>query len=161
MNALDLNLVCKLPPGVVIVPFIEEHLIRFVINQPDLNGHDRDELRHRILMQTKEGKAVSVIERGKTIGIFGSNSIWKGLDEGWFLVDEAVRRYGIAMTKVAKKWIELKFQKDSLNRLQITVRCDDVRAHKWAKCLGFSDDGVMRRFGPDGSDFYLMSIVKD
>ena len=161
MRALDLNLVCKLPPGVVIVPFLTEHVLKFAISQPDLEGHDKEELKERIIAQAQQGQAISVIERGKTLGIFGSTPIWKGLDEGWFLVDEAVRRYGIAMTKVAKKWIALKFQKDSLNRLQITVRCDDIRAEKWAKCLGFQTDGVMRRFGPDGSDFFLMSIVKD
>ena len=161
MNPLDLNLVCKLPPGVVIVPFMREHLNNFVLNQPDLQGHDESELRNRIMLQAEGGQAITVIQRKKTLGIFGSSPIWTGLEEGWFLVDEVVRRYGIAMTKVAKKWIDLKFQKDSLNRLQITVRCDDVRAYKWAKCLGFSDDGVMRRFGPDGSDFFLMSITKD
>jgi len=161
MNPLDLNLVCKLPAGVVIVPFMKEHLHNFTVQQPDLKGHDEDELKDRILAQCKGGGGISVIQRGKTLGVFGSTEIWKGLDEGWFLVDEATRRYGVSMTKVAKKWIALKFQKDSLNRLQITVRCDDDRAYKWAKCLGFQTDGVMRRFGPDGSDFYLMAITKD
>ena len=161
MNPLDLNLACKLPTNVVIVPFMREHLDKFTINQPDLQGHDDSELRHRIITQCAGGGGISVVQRGKVLGIFGSSTIWHGLDEAWFLVDEAVRRYGIAMTKVAKKWIALKFQKDKLNRLQITVRCDDVRAYKWAKCLGFQKDGVMRRFGPDGSDFFLMSITKD
>ena len=161
MKVLDLNLVCKLPAGVVIVPFIREHAQRFSASQPDLEGFDRNELKERIINQSTVGQGITVLHRNKVIGIFGSTPIWQGLEEAWFLVDEAVRRYGIAMTKVAKKFILLKFQEDSLNRLQITVRCTDVRAYKWAKCLGFSDDGVMRRFGPDGSDYFLMSIVKD
>lgn len=161
MKILDLNLVCKLPPGVVIVPFMTEHLNGFSSTQPDVAGHSQQEMIDHVKGQAKLGKTVSVIEKGKTIGIFGAANIWKGLDEAWFLLDEATRRYGISMTKVAKKFIQLKFQEDSLNRLQITVRCSDVRAKKWAMCLGFQIDGVMRQFGPDASDYFMMSIVRE
>lgn len=159
MIALDLNLVCKLPPGVVLVPFIPEHLNGFKFEQPDMQGHD--DIRNHTIAQAHGNTAVSVIQYGKTLGIFGSSKVWNGLEEAWFLVDEVTRRYGIAMTKVAKKFIQLKFQEDMLNRLQITVRCNDNRAYKWAKCLGFQTDGVMRQFGPDGSDYYMMAITKD
>ena len=159
MNPLDLNLVCKLPPGVVLVPFIAEHLNGFEFSQPDMQGHES--MQEHTIAQARGNTAVSVIQYGKTLGIFGSSKVWNGLEEAWFLVDEATRRYGIAMTKVAKKFISLKFQEDSLNRLQITVRLDDIRAYKWAKCLGFQTDGVMRQFGPDGSDYYMMAITKD
>lgn len=159
MIALDLNLVCKLPPGVVLVPFIPEHLNGFKFEQPDMQGHD--DISNHTIAQAHGNTAVSVIQYGKTLGIFGSSKVWNGLEEAWFLVDEVTRRYGIAMTKVAKKFIQLKFQEDMLNRLQITVRCNDNRAYKWAKCLGFQTDGVMRQFGPDGSDYYMMAITKD
>lgn len=159
MIALDLNLVCKLPPGVVLVPFIPEHLNGFKFEQPDMQGHD--DISNHTIAQAHGNTAVSVIQYGKTLGIFGSSKVWNGLEEAWFLVDEVTRRYGIAMTKVAKKFIQLKFQEDMLNRLQITVRCSDNRAYKWAKCLGFQTDGVMRQFGPDGSDYYMMAITKD
>ena len=161
MIALDLNLVCNLPTGIVIVPFLAEHLNGFKSVQPDMQGHDEQEMRDHILNQAKCGTAISVLKFGKTIGIFGSSKIWTGLEEAWFLLDEATRQYGLAMTKVAKKFISLKFQEDSLNRLQITVRFSDNRAYKWAKCLGFQTDGVMRQFGPDGSDYYMMAITKD
>lgn len=159
MKILDLNLVCQLPPGVVIVPFMPEHLNGFKSSQPDTEGHEN--IRSHMIAQAEGNTAVSVLQFGKTIGVFGSSKIWNGLEEAWFLVDEATRRYGIAMTKVAKKFISLKFQEDSLNRLQITVRLNDIRAYKWAKCLGFQTDGVMKQFGPDGSDYYMMAITKD
>lgn len=159
MKILDLNLVCQLPLGVVIVPFMPEHLNGFKSSQPDTEGHEN--IRNHMIAQAEGNTAVSVLQFGKTIGVFGSSKIWNGLEEAWFLVDEATRRYGIAMTKVAKKFISLKFQEDSLNRLQITVRLNDIRAYKWAKCLGFQTDGVMKQFGPDGSDYYMMAITKD
>lgn len=161
MIALDLNLACKLPQGVVIVPFVADHLNGFKSTQPDMQGHTDEEMREHALSQAKCGIAISVLQHGETLGIFGATKIWNGLEEAWFLVDEVTRRYGMAMTKVAKKFIFLKFQEDSLNRLQITVRSDDIRAYRWAKCLGFQTDGVMKQFGPDGSDFYMMAITKD
>jgi hypothetical protein len=43
--------------------------------------------------------------------------------------------------------------------LQLNVRCSDQRAFRWAKAIGFEPEAKMRRYGPDGSDFYLMSRV--
>jgi len=159
VNILNLNLTCSLPKGVVLVPFIPEHLNGFEFSQPDMQGHD--DIHNHTIAQARGNTAITVIQYGKTLGIFGSAKVWSGLEEAWFLVDEVTRQYGIAMTKVAKKFISLKFQEDKLNRLQITVRCDDTRAYKWAKCLGFQTDGVMKQFGPDGSNYYMMAVTKD
>ncbi len=104
---------------------------------------------------------MTILNRGKPIAVFGTVNIWAGVEEGWFLLEEEFREYRYLMTRAGKLFVRLKFQDDSLHRLQITVRCDDNRAFKWAKAIGFQQEGVMRKYGPDGSDFYIMAIVKE
>ena len=161
MRALDLNYLIKAPPGIIFVPFMREHAYKLKIEQSDVTAFGPSDIGEMLEFQAKNGLAVTVMQRGKPIAIWGAVKIWDGVQEAWFVLEEATRRYALAMTKTAKKFIDLKFQDDSLHRLQITVRCDDKRAFKWAKCLGFQTEGTMKKYGPDGSDFYLMSITKE
>jgi len=161
MKALDLNYLVKAPPGIIFVPFLREHAYRMNIEQSDVAAFASADLGEILDYQARKGLAITVLERGKPIGVWGAVEIWSGVQEAWFMLEEATRRYAIAMTKTAKKFIDLKFQDDSLHRLQITVRCDDNRAVKWAECLGFQTEGVMKKYGPDGADFYIMSITKE
>jgi len=59
-------------------------------------------------------------------------------------------KYGIAVQDIAK--ISL-----GLHRTQITVRMTDKRAYKWALALGFRQEGVMSKYGPDCIDYILMA----
>lgn len=161
MRALDFNHLIKAPPGIIFVPFLKEHAYKMKIEQSDVTAFAASDLGEILDWQSKKGLAVTVLFRGKPIGVWGAVEIWDGVQEAWFMLEEATRRYAVTMTKTAKKFIDLKFQDDSLHRLQITVRCDDNRAFKWAKCLGFHTEGVMKKYGPNGADFYMMSIVKE
>jgi hypothetical protein len=42
-------------------------------------------------------------------------------------------------------------------RLQITVHSANFLALKWAKVLYFKEEGVLKKFGPDGNDFIMMA----
>ncbi len=46
-----------------------------------------------------------------------------------------------------------------LHRIQLTIRTTDKRAEKWALAIGFQQEAVMRKYGPDGVDYLLMSRV--
>ena len=45
-----------------------------------------------------------------------------------------------------------------LKSLQAIVRSDFKDAHKLAKFLGFESEGLMRKYGPDGSDYERYAI---
>ena len=83
--------------------------------------------------------------------------IWEGVGEMWMLCEERFRKYGKSMTRAALAYTDCTVIAGNLHRLQITVRCADLRAVRWAMVLGFEIEGMMKRYGPDQSDFYLMS----
>lgn len=72
-------------------------------------------------------------------------------------MEERGRDVAVSLTKAAIAYRDFRVISGNLHRLQITVRCEDMRAVRWARAIGFTIDGMMMRYGPDGSDYYLMS----
>jgi len=46
-----------------------------------------------------------------------------------------------------------------LRRLQITVDERNIVAIRWARMLKFSREGVLRKYGPGGVDYLMMSRI--
>jgi len=46
-----------------------------------------------------------------------------------------------------------------LRRLQITVDERNIVAIRWARMLKFSREGVLRKYGPSGVDYLMMSRI--
>jgi RimJ/RimL family protein N-acetyltransferase len=41
----------------------------------------------------------------------------------------------------------------------LVVHVDDDRAYRFAEWLGFENEGIMRKYGVDGGDYYRMARV--
>jgi len=50
-------------------------------------------------------------------------------------------------------------EKNDLHRVQASINELDPEAIRFAKWLGFKDEGMMPKYGPDGSNYYRMSMV--
>ena len=110
-----------------------------------------------IAAQAKHGDAFTAILHGTPVACFGSVRIWSGVEEMWLLMEERGREYAKSLTRAAIAYRDFRVISGNLHRLQITVRCEDMRAVRWARAIGFTIDGMMMKYGPDGSDYYLMS----
>jgi hypothetical protein len=154
------ELLPDLPPQIALVPFNPVHTLNIRIGDAASIAM-RENLNFADLMaaQAASGHAITVLLHGTPAACFGSVSIWKGLEEMWCLLEERARKYPLAMTKIAIAYRDYRVIAGNLRRLQLNVRCSDQRAFRWAKAIGFEPEAKMRRYGPDGSDFYLMSRV--
>jgi len=154
------ELLPDLPPQIAMVPFNPAHALNMRIGDA-ASIAIRDNLNFADLMaaQAASGHAITVLLHGTPAACFGSVSIWTGLEEMWCVLEERARKYPLAMTKIAIAYRDYRVIAGNLRRLQLNVRCSDQRAFRWAKAIGFEPEAKMRRYGPDGSDFYLMSRV--
>ena len=160
MKVLDLNYLAKAPPGIIFVPFVKYHAKQMTLQQSDVLAFgDTINIADRLAEQAAAGIAVTVLKNKHPIAIWGSYQLWNGVEEAWLITEEVTRSYAVSLCKVAKLYFSLRFQEASLHRLQITVRCEDNRAVRWAKWLGFQVEGTMRGYYPDQSDAYLMSML--
>lgn len=161
MTAIELNERVKRPTGAIFVPYAPDHFSYINTNNQDIVGiSNLVSVQQMIDAQSELGPAVTVLLHGRPVGIFGAGAIWPGVAELWFIPDEELRRYPLFMCHGAKAFIDITAISMCLHRQQITVRCDHNRAVKWAATIGFKAEGTLQAYGPDRSDFYIMSIVR-
>lgn len=145
-------------PGVFFLPFARHHADRIKIETEDVlvvaDGSPPGDI---LDQQSRMGPAVTVFLDGKPVGIFGFVSIWRGVAEAWFVADEQVRTIPMTMTRIGRKVMDIAKISMGLHRIQITVRTSDRRAESWAYAIGFDLECVMRKYGPDGMDYLLMT----
>ncbi len=102
--------------------------------------------------------AVTVFKDDSPIAIFGGIDILPGILQVWGLISDDVRKCPLGFHKAALHLLKAKFS-GGYRRVQMTVRSDFLCGWKWAKALGFQSEGIMRKYGPDGTDYILFSRV--
>lgn len=140
------------------VPFHPAHVRQMQIKSQNMAAISHIiPLEKMLEAQARHGHAITAIVHGRPAACFGAVHIWQGVEEMWLLTEERVRDYPLLMTKAGKTYRDFRVIAENLHRLQITVRCEDMRAVRWATALGFEIEGFMKKYGPDKADFYMMS----
>jgi|TARA_R110002072_G_scaffold85965_1_gene194216 hypothetical protein len=103
------------------------------------------------------GPAYMACYKGKIICMFGCLPLWNGVGEAWLITDVSLPNHARPFHRVTKIILDRFMSELNLVRLQITIHQSNVLAYKWAKVLYFKEEGVLRKFGPDGSNFYMMA----
>ena len=143
--------------GPRIIPFKPEHLtqIRVRIN----TGSVTDYLAVGRMYETM-GPAFSGELDGQILGSAGIAILWKGVGEAWVWVPDEVVRHPLFFHRSIKTMMAEVKRAKRLVRIQTTVQVRDVTANSWIKRLGFTAEGVMRRFSADGEDAIRYAIVE-
>ena len=103
------------------------------------------------------GPAFMGCHQGQVICMFGCIPLWDGVAECWLITDVSLPDHARPFHRVTKLILDSFMSELQLVRLQITVHSDNFLALKWAKVLYFREEGVLRKFGPDGKDFHMMA----
>jgi len=147
--------------GSFFMPFSPAHTERLHVTQPEIVAASKFiDISEAIINQASLGPAVTAFYGSQPVACFGFVPIWTGVGEAWLIADDKARSKPIGMTKMAKLFFDILQISYELHRVQIAVRTSDTRAHKWALFLGFKEEGIMRRYGPDGADHYIMARCK-
>lgn len=103
------------------------------------------------------GPAVSFLGDGGVLGAAGILRLQRGVGEAWLTLSAA-----FPAARPNRRWAELtqllneeltRQMPDPFHRLQTAIPNGFAPGHRFAGRLGFEPEGIMRRYGPDGSDF--------
>lgn len=105
------------------------------------------------------GKAYTIEDdEGEVLIIFGMSFQWQDRALAWSFISEKAGKHFLAIHREVVRQIE-DFQK-YCRRLEMTVDVDFRQAHRWAKLLGFSVEGYLRAYRPDGGDVIMYSRIR-
>lgn len=91
------------------------------------------------------------------IAIFGGVFTHKKLFSAWAIVSDEVKRAPIEFARKVKRLLDIYMEQYELYRLEIQVRCDYKPGFKFAHALGFTLEGILAKYGLDGSDYYMFA----
>ncbi len=127
------------------------------------NGYERpkQELAIRVLALvmdgTLAGEAVSVVDDdGSVVAVAVAYECAPGVAEVCLMETSGIEKHGRRFYELSNEFLDgLPFR-----RVQAYCAVPFTRSYKYLKNTGFTCEGVLRAFAPDGTDVFLMGRVK-
>ena len=145
---------------VVIVPFENKHAEQ-ILDQ-GLNSdllELKPEHRKYAFFLKEVGMSFTGLVNNKPIAAGGVFHLWDGVAEGWVLATKDIYKYPVFCAKHIKQRTEIILQANKIKRLQTSVKANCDVALRFAKWLGLKEEGLMKNYGPDGSDFIRFARI--
>tara|TARA_Y100000004_G_scaffold182527_1_gene229369 strand:+ start:528 stop:1022 length:495 start_codon:yes stop_codon:yes gene_type:complete len=101
------------------------------------------------------GHAYTAIGEGEIYAMFGLFKLWPGVGEAWLIPSNKIDRKTLAMHRAALRFFEYAANELQIKRLQFTVHTLNERADRWAQRCYFEREGLLKKYGPDGSDYWM------
>lgn len=101
----------------------------------------------------------SVFVKNYLIAIVGARFIRDGVVELWAIIGRETFKFKKSFHKAIKSMISKSVKTFNIHRMQITVKEDFHKGFKWARSLGFETECLMKAFGSDRKNHYLMSRI--
>ena len=92
------------------------------------------------------GWSFTILDHGHLIACVGISEMWEGVGEAWF----------VGSARLHQKSRE---KKHKLCRVQAACRADWAEALRFAKFMGFEEEGLMKKYGHDGEDFIRLAKI--
>lgn len=104
----------------------------------------------------KEGVTVRTLVTDEgIIAVVGGTLLWPGVMELWSVTSNKISRHPISYTRTVRTLIQ-SFQKSlSIRRFQSVIRFGHPELIRWIEALGFEREALMKRYGPEGADYYM------
>lgn len=144
--------------NITIIPFRWFHPRGMNLRPFDVEAFQQfNDFEERLRAMESYGNCWTAIYQGKMICCWGAYEIWDGVAEAWLITSYDFERVPISVTRGAMRFFDETAITMKLHRLQLTVNTNDKIAVRWAKVLKFDYEGLMRAYGPDGSDYIIVA----
>ena len=142
----------------------KDRIVKFNIHHLDiceLNSFDKrilntfPDYKKHLENLTNNSPAFTAMSEGEIYGMFGLYELWPGVAEAWLIPSAIINRRTVTFHRAALRFFEYAARKIGAKRLQFTVCTSNVHADNWAKRCYFQSEGILKQYGPDGSDYKM------
>ena len=155
----------SLSPNYQVLPFRKSHMES--INIPWFEAQYIENLAVDIIgMSLPQDKDNSIqsndlsytyIYKGEVLVCFGVNILWRAVGELWIIPSDSDDLIMLSVLSKISQIIDIIIEEYTLNRVQIQVRVANERTLCFINSLGFEKEGLMKQFGPEGGDYFMLS----
>lgn len=140
----------------IIVPYKAEHLKR-LLEQP---GHENmlefmSSTEYQRYLEA-QGESFTALEGDKILACAGLLKMWKGRAVAWAIMDKDLKKHFLSIHYAVKRFLSA----TDYRRIETHVYCDFEQGKRWIELLGFTCEGVLHKYTPDGFDCFGYSRIK-
>ena len=106
-----------------------------------------------------QGLSWSVDIDGTIVASAGLVPLWAGVAEAWMIAGDDVEKHRIKLARKMCVTFDEVMRQQGFYRAQANLHCGFERAIRLAEWLGFENEGLMRRFGIEGADYFRYARV--
>ncbi|CAB4166606.1 hypothetical protein UFOVP847_40 [uncultured Caudovirales phage] len=152
----------KTTSGQTITKFQPQHLNRLDLREPERSEVRDDPLILDRIAQTADPLASwTGMFHGKPVVCFGIRTVSPGVGEAWLLPGVDIDRHAISVCRGSRKIYQHFLDERVFRRIHVVVDPANDTAFRFAKWNGFDVEGIMRKFGANGSDHLLMARISE
>jgi len=140
-----------------IIPFKAEHFDQIELRPEDEYTRTLPGYRDELEVLAEQGYSCTVLVDGVITGMGGIKRYHNGVGEGWVVFPAEAERYKWQIVRMTREALH-KYEQ-GFHRVQAVARCNWNAAIHFLQILGFEIEGTLRKYGPDGSDYYMMSRI--
>lgn len=104
-----------------------------------------------------KGSAVTLLSGDSPLAIIGWHFVSKGVVQIWAFLSDEISSVKKSFHKEILSLIRWAFEGNPVQRIQMSVVVGYMAGWKWARSLGFVCEGVMKKYGPTGNDYWLFA----
>lgn len=132
-----------------------EPLKRNMVAEFFKHGLVRKELADRLLV-IPPGRQ-KLIRNGSPLAMGGVTVPWTGVGICWLNVFPGAKGSALRLMRILFDELCAAQEEFKLHRIHAEVRAEDYTAVKFARLLGFGREFTMEKYGPDKSDYHMMT----
>ncbi len=108
-----------------------------------------------------DGQSFTGIINGYVVACGGISPLWPGVGEGWVLASHKIHENKFSVVRAVYDILGDLMDDHDYWRIQGSTLADWTQGIRFARLLGFENEGLMKAYGPDGSDYIRHARVKD
>jgi len=136
-----------------VIPFIEEHIYELE-TEFEFSEAARKAIGSYGLMD-----GYTLLDGDDVLACAGVSVMWEGVAEGWIVLSKKARKHKVSVARYTDALFDDIMRDNNLWRIQASIHTTDEKAIRFAQWLEFEYEGIMRKFGPDGSDYFRYARV--
>tara|TARA_R110002110_G_scaffold249387_1_gene465572 strand:- start:320 stop:763 length:444 start_codon:yes stop_codon:yes gene_type:complete len=145
-----------------IIDFKSHHLDEIIHGElnngsPPVLGH----MKNRGSELHQPGWSYTLIHQGHIQCTAGIMPMWDGVGEAWMIASSRIHNNERQFIRYAKSGVMQRLINDhELWRVQANCKVGWSEALRFARMMGFAEEGVMRAYGPEQDDYHRVAWVR-
>ncbi len=116
---------------------------------------------HHMAQMRVQGMSWSAEVDGRIVASAGLVPLWQGVAEAWMISADDVGRHQVKVARQIRTMFDDVMCQRGIYRAQANIHHKFEKAIRLAEWLGFEQEGLMRRFGIEGDDYFRYAKVLD